>query len=699
MKKLIFLVVGLFLTFGVEAQKIKVACVGNSITYGAYVANREQNSFPMQLQAWLGDEYEVVNFGVSATTALYEGLYPYVETERYRQSLEYNPDVVIIKLGTNDANHRNDKWRVNFGQDYRKLVDVYRNLPSRPRVILMTPVRCFLQSNQDQVICKEIIPVIEQTAYERNLDIINLHNIFGNEWVQHLMTDRLHPSSIGAGDIAEKIFNYFSVEPSQSPRVVERFALKPKREFNFHGYKGYEFDNNGVQYYIVEPHQVAKGNPWIWRARFWGHEPQTDIDLLERGFHLAYCDVGNLYGSPKAVERWDTFYKLAVKAGLNKKTVLEGMSRGGLIVYNWAVKNLSKVACIYADAPVMDLGSWPIGEGKYRGDEGCINTMISAYGFANLAEAKAWDQNPINHARKFAKSDVALIHVVGDVDEIVPVDENTTIFEKALASYGGKIKVIHKPGVNHHPHSLNNPKPIVDFILEATGYSVNRCTHAVPGNEYRAAAGWSEGSEWHSVAKDIERTLEGRNLRLLLLGNSITQGFGGNRQRVTYKIGKQAMDNALGKDVWESAGISGDRTQHLLWRIRNGNYNCCNPENVIITIGANNIIAGDDPQQIAEGIVACAEEARRQMPSSRIILFGVLPVGLEASSATRVACDKIHSILASAKIKGVEYVNPTKWFIQPDGTLRRELYAGDFLHLTPEGYKVWSEKIANLISK
>ena len=85
---------------------------------------------------------------VARETALCEGLYPYVETEQYRRSLDYNPDVVIIKLGTNDANHRNDKWRANFGHDYRKLVDVYRNLPSRPRVILMTPVRCFLQSNQ-----------------------------------------------------------------------------------------------------------------------------------------------------------------------------------------------------------------------------------------------------------------------------------------------------------------------------------------------------------------------------------------------------------------------------------------------------------------------------------------------------------------------------------------------------------------------
>ncbi|MBR6661817.1 MAG: sialate O-acetylesterase [Alistipes sp.] len=699
MKKFIFLMVCLMVAIESYAQKIKVACVGNSITYGAYVANREQNCFPVQLQAWLGEEYEVVNFGVSGTTALCEGLYPYVRTEQYRRSLDYNPDVVIIKLGTNDANHRNDKWRANFGHDYRELVDVYRNLPSRPRVILMTPVRCFLQSNQDQVICKEIIPVIEQTAYDRNLDIINLHNIFGDKWVEYLMTDRLHPSSIGAGDIVEKIYSYLSVVPSRKADVVGRFAIKPKREFNFHGYKGYEFDNEGVRYYIVEPHQVAEGNPWIWRARFWGHEPQTDIDLLERGFHLTYCEVGDLYGSPKAVERWDTFYKLAVKAGLNRKTVLEGMSRGGLIIYNWAVKNLSKVACIYGDAPVMDLKSWPIGEGKYRGDAGCIKTMMAAYGFTDIAEAKAWQKNPINHAKQFAKSDVALIHVVGDADEIVPVDENTTIFEKAMTSYGGKMTVIHKAGVNHHPHSLNNPKPIVDFILKATGYSHNRCTHPVPGNEYRSAAGWSKGSEWHSVAKDIEQTLEGRNLRLLLLGNSITQGFGGNRQLVTHKVGKQAMDNALGKDVWESAGISGDRTQHLLWRIKNGNYNRCNPENVVITIGVNNVVAGDDPELIAEGIVACAEEARRQMPSSRIILFGLLPAGLEAQSSTRVACDKIHSILATKKIKGVEYINPTEWFVQPDGTLRKELYAGDYLHLSGAGYQMWSEKIAELISK
>jgi pimeloyl-ACP methyl ester carboxylesterase len=103
------------------------------------------------------------------------------------------------------------------------------------------------------------------------------------------------------------------------------------------------------------------------RARFWGHEPQTDIALLEHGFHIVYCDVADLYGSDKAVQRWNSFYKRMVKAGFNKKVALEGMSRGGLIVYNWAAQNPEKVACIYADAPVMDFKSWPMGQGKSAG--------------------------------------------------------------------------------------------------------------------------------------------------------------------------------------------------------------------------------------------------------------------------------------------------------------------------------------------
>ena len=697
MKRIILILLCLVVGIECYAQKIKVACVGNSITYGAYVINREKNNYPAQLQAYLGDKYEVKNFGVSATTALYKGLYPYVDTEKYRESLEYNPDIVIIKLGTNDANERNDAYRSTFPKDYRRLVDEYLNLPSHPQVILLTPVHCFLPSNQDEVIKAEIIPVIEQTAYERNLDIVNLHNLFGDEWIEFLMPDKLHPSNIGAGMLAQKIYQYIAVE-KHDVDIIKNFPLKPVKEFNFHGYKGYEYDNNGVKYYIVKPHHTAKGNPWIWRARFWGHEPQVDIDLLEQGFHLTYCDVAELFGSPKAVERWDEFYALAVKAGLNQKAVLEGMSRGGLIIYNWAAKNPKKVACIYGDAPVMDIKSWPLNWGDCLDEnKRSMSLLLEAYGFANAEEAMAWNKNPLNHARKLAKAKIPMIHVVGDIDEGVPVAENTAIFEREVAKYGHSVHVIHKPNVGHHPHSLNNPEKIVSFILKATGYKKNMCAYPVPGNEYRSAAGWSEGAEWYAVARDIEATLEGRKLKLLMLGNSITQGLGGERQRITSRAGQQAMDEAIGKGAWENAGISGDRTQHLLWRLKNCNYNRCSPEVAVITIGINNINAGDEAKDVAEGIVACAEEARRQMPDTRIILLGLLPAGKPANAWMRRACDEVHAHLKRANIKDVEYINPTSWFTLDNGELNTALYSKDNLHLSAEGYKVWSKKIAELI--
>ena len=697
MKRIILILLCLVVGIECYAQKIKVACVGNSITYGAYVINREKNNYPAQLQAYLGDKYEVKNFGVSATTALYKGLYPYVDTEKYRESLEYNPDIVIIKLGTNDANERNDAYRSTFPKDYRRLVDEYLNLPSHPQVILLTPVHCFLPSNQDEVIKAEIIPVIEQTAYERNLDIVNLHNLFGDKWIEFLMPDKLHPSNIGAGMLAQKIYQYIAVE-KHDVDIIKNFPLKPVKEFNFHGYKGYEYDNNGVKYYIVKPHHTAKGNPWIWRARFWGHEPQVDIDLLEQGFHLTYCDVAELFGSPKAVERWDEFYALAVKAGLNQKAVLEGMSRGGLIIYNWAAKNPKKVACIYGDAPVMDIKSWPLNWGDCLDEnKRSMSLLLEAYGFANAEEAMAWNKNPLNHARKLAKAKIPMIHVVGDIDAGVPVAENTAIFEREVAKYGHSVHVIHKPNVGHHPHSLNNPEKIVSFILKATGYKKNMCVYPVPGNEYRSAAGWSEGAEWYAVARDIEATLEGRKLKLLMLGNSITQGLGGERQRITSRAGQQAMDEAIGKGAWENAGISGDRTQHLLWRLKNCNYNRCSPEVAVITIGINNINAGDEAKDVAEGIVACAEEARRQMPDTRIILLGLLPAGKPANAWMRRACDEVHAHLKRANIKDVEYINPTSWFTLDNGELNTALYSKDNLHLNAEGYKVWSKKIAELI--
>jgi len=110
----------------------------------------------------------------------------------------------------------------------------------------------------------------------------------------------------------------------------------PGKESQWKGYALNQFNLEGVGCKVVRPKKAAPGKPWIWRARFWGHEPQTDIALLEKGWHVVYCEVGNLFGAPKAVARWDAFYAYLVKEhGFAKKAALEGMSRGGLIIYNW----------------------------------------------------------------------------------------------------------------------------------------------------------------------------------------------------------------------------------------------------------------------------------------------------------------------------------------------------------------------------
>lgn len=686
-----------------STPKIKVACVGNSITFGAGISNREKNNYPAQLQAYLGDSYEVTNFGVSGRTLLSKGDLPYIQTEQYKKSLSFNPDIVLIKLGTNDSKPQNRPFLPEFKNDYLKLIESYQNLPSHPRVILLTPVRCFLieeNTINDNVMQKSITPVIKEIAYEKDLDIINLYYLFGNQWQEHIMPDRLHPSSIGAGIMAKKIYEYLAVSRNQQSDVIGKFPLKYTQEFNFHGYKGYKYNHEGVEYYIVKPHKPAKGNPWIWRARFWGHEPQTDISMLEQGFYLTYCDVADLYGSDKAVKRWNIFYKLATKAGLNKKVVLEGMSRGGLIVYNWAARNTSKVACIYADAPVMDITSWPMGKGASEGSLTDSEQMMAAYGFKSQEDALRWKGNPIDHAAVLAKAQIPILHVVGDADVVVPVKENTDVFAKRLSEKGYKLNIIHKPGIGHHPHSLNNPNPIVRFMLESTGRKNNRCIHAVPGNEFRSGAGWTNGSDWHSVAEDIEKTLSGKKIKILMLGNSITQGLGGERKAVTYKPGKTVMDNWLGAGNWETAGISGDRTQNLLWRIKNNNYAICSPEIAIITIGVNNLIGDDDKaEDVAAGIIACAEEAHKQLPNTRIITLGLLPVEKEKGGSIRTRYNEIHRILSKKKFKDIQYIDPTSWFVNADGTIKSGLYGGDYIHLTEKGYQVWCDHLKDVLSK
>ena len=190
-------------------------------------------------------------------------------------------------------------------------------------------------------------------------------------------------------------------------------------------------------------------------------------DLLKLGFHHLHLGVGNTFGSPAAQRHFDAFHAFVTNAGLASKGALIGISRGGLYAYRFAARNPERVTCIYGDAPVCDFKSWPGGKGKGPGSPGDWKKLIGDYGFADEAEALAFPGNPVDTLEPLAKAGVRLLHVVGDADEVVPVAENTAIVEERYQKLGGSIRVLHKVGVGHHPHGLEDPAPVVRFIVES----------------------------------------------------------------------------------------------------------------------------------------------------------------------------------------------------------------------------------------
>ncbi len=279
----------------------------------------------------------------------------------------------------------------------------------------------------------------------------------------------------------------------------------PGAKSDWYGYDKYDFTCDGQACCVVTPKQAAAGKPWIWRARFFGHEPQTDIALLERGFHVVYIEVGALFGNPKAVAHWDAFHAYLTKEhGFAQKAALEGMSRGGLIIFNWASANPDKVACIYADAPVCDFKSWPGGKENGKGSPPDWRKCKRTYGLSEK-EAMAYAHNPIDNLQPLADANIPLLHVCGGADVVVPVAENTQIIEERYRKLNGPIHVILKEGVGHHPHSLKDPTAIVNFVTK----------HTLPQKDYFQLRGGLDNARVR-----FEKEKAGR---VAFIGGSITE--------------------------------------------------------------------------------------------------------------------------------------------------------------------------------
>lgn len=460
----LFLIFSTLAGQGQEDRPIKVACIGNSITFGYGIKDRLKNAYPEQLARMLGESYEVKNFGVSGKTLLSKGNAPYIETQAYKKALAYEPDIVIIKLGTNDSKDFNWVYKEDFEKDYRRLLKSFQDLKSKPTLYLCLAVPVFEKGRKisAEVVAREVNPRIRKIAEEENLHLIDLYTpLLGKG---DLFPDAIHPNGEGAGEMAKVI--YSEITGKEARLVDQNF---PGKKSNWKGFNKYTFTFDGKTAFVVEPAKAAPGKPWVWRARFPGWHTEMDSILLSEGYHLAYLNTNNQFGSPKAVKSWDRFYKYLTKAhDFNGKVALEGVSRGGLFVYNWAKKYPERVSCIYAEAPVCDFTSWPGGFGTGIGSEKDWKTLKKEYGFASDAEARAYKNNPIDSLDQLAAAKVPVLHMISLTDSVVPPKENTLPLINKYIELGGIATVVTctegKQTLHGHHFPIETPRLGADFI-------------------------------------------------------------------------------------------------------------------------------------------------------------------------------------------------------------------------------------------
>lgn len=372
---------------------------------------------------------------------------------------------------------------------------------------------------------------------------------------------------------------------------------------NFPGSKGewngcdsYSFRFEGRDAIVVVPRQPAPGRPWIWRPAFFGAFPSVDKALLERGFHVVYLDVTHCYGTPRAVEVGTRFYhEMTSRYRLSPKVTVEGFSRGGLYSINWASKNSEKVACLYLDAPVCDVFSWP-----GRKDQALWNDLLREWETTDEA-MEHFKGNPKDNLAPLAEAGIPIISVCGDADKVVPFKDNMAVVRSRYVAMGGRVELILKPGVDHHPHSLDDPQPVVDFIVRhQPGYMDN--VHYT-----------MRGSLQNSFVKFETR----RQGRVAFLGGSITEMHGWKnmieqqlRQRFPYT-----------RFEFVEAGIGSTGTTPGAFRLQHDVLSAGNIDLLFVEAAVNDDTNGFTAEEQVRGMEGEVRHALLANPETDIVML------------------------------------------------------------------------------
>ena len=460
----------------------KLAFIGDSITTGAGAPNRKEGGFVAVARGLLGENFEVQGFALGGHTLLRAGDSPLVSKPVYQKALAFEPDVAVIMLGTNDTvEGKRKNWRHHADLEKDVLTMVAQLRTANPKVLihLAGPPPMFAKKKglstsraadltERSPRLKVVADVFDKVAKEE-MGVLShdLSRVFGADET----TDGVHPNGKGHRLLGEYFSDLMRVS-FEEKTDVSQCLLDAKCELKtseFYGFQKEEFVFKGEKdcaATVVIPRQAAEGQPWIWRARFFGHQPALDLELLDRGWHLAYVDVSDLFGNEEAFQIWDSFYLFATeKLGLGKRPVLEGMSRGGLVVFRWAALNPDKVSAVYGDNPVLDFRTWPGGRDGGKKSDRNWRALLNAW---SLTEEEAWKLTPVlDSLPSLVEQKVPVALVLGTADEVVPNKANGEVVAEVYQASQAPLKIWRKEGFGHHPHGLNPPKLLREFLEEA----------------------------------------------------------------------------------------------------------------------------------------------------------------------------------------------------------------------------------------
>ena len=229
---------------------------------------------------------------------------------------------------------------------------------------------------------------------------------------------------------------------------------------------------DGKELTIKLPAEPAPGKPWLWVGEFAGHLSSLEDGLVARGWHVAYVDVSNRFGSPGAMAVWEKVYEeLHGKLGLSARPALIGISRGGLYVNAWTRLHPDRLSVLYLDNGVCDIRSWPGGfqlTEKSTGSKSEWTRYKAEFNFASDDEATGKSVRPIDGLTPAIKNGVFLISVHGTSDQTVPYVDNAKNLVDLWEHSSGRLRIFPKEGGDHHPHGLPDPAPLIELLCKET---------------------------------------------------------------------------------------------------------------------------------------------------------------------------------------------------------------------------------------